>query len=305
MAWIPAVVLSAAPLERFEAVEPHMGTLVQIRLYARNSVLAQRAFESAFRRLRELDEKLSDYRPESELMRLCRSEPGVAVSVSEDLWRVLEQAQEISRATDGMFDVSVGPLVSLWREARKAKQLPEPGKLEEARARSGYQNLHLDARRKTVTLRRKGMQLDLGGIAKGYAASEAVRLLHRMGISRSLVAVSGDIALGDPPPDREGWIVQAGGAAHTLRNLAISTSGDTEQFVEIDGARYSHIVDPATGLGLRNSREVSIAAPHGAIADALATACSVGACSPDLLARFRARQLSPGVGTSNPVGGRY
>jgi thiamine biosynthesis lipoprotein len=122
---------------------------------------------------------------------------------------------------------------------------------------------------------------------------------------RALVALSGDIAVGDPPPHREGWIIQAGKSSYTLRNAAVSTSGDTEQFVEIDGVRYSHIVDPATGLGLRNSEEVSITAPDGAIADALATACSVRACTPELLARFRARQLSPDTGASRPVGGKY
>jgi thiamine biosynthesis lipoprotein len=303
--WLSALVLSAAPLARFEAVEPHMGTLVQIRLYARGAVAAQRAFENAFRRVRELDEKLSDYRPESELMRLCRAKAGTAVAVSGDLWRVLDQSQEIAQATNGAFDVAMGPLIALWREARKAARLPDASAIEEARRRSGYSYLHMDRGKRTVTLLREGMLLDLGGIAKGYAASEAVRVLRESGVPRALVAVSGDIAVGDPPPHREGWIIQAGKSTCTLRNAAVSTSGDAEQFVEIDGVRYSHIVDPVTGLGLRNSEEVSVTAPNGAIADALATACSVRACTPELLARFRARQLSPDVGASNPAGGKY
>lgn len=305
MPWIAALVLQGAPLERFEAVEPHMGTLVQIRLYARDAVTAQRAFESAFRRVRELDEKLSDYRPDSEWMRLSRSPKNTPVKVSDDVLRVIEHAQEIAATTNGAFDVTIGPLVSLWREASKTKQLPSASAIAHARERCGYPHLQIDKRKRSVTLLRDQMLLDAGGIAKGYAASEVVRRLRSIGISRVLVAVSGDIAVGDPPPGKEGWIIQAGSQSHTLRNCAVSTSGDDEQFVEIDGVRYSHIVDPATGLGLRNSGAVSITASHGAVADALATACSVRACTPELLARFRARQLSPGVGTSNPVGGKY
>ncbi|MCS7023933.1 MAG: FAD:protein FMN transferase [Bryobacteraceae bacterium] len=293
------VALHGASLERFEAVEPHMGTLVQIRLYARDAVAAQRVFERAFQRIRELEEKLSDYRPDSEFTRLSRSPKGVPIPVSHDVMRVIELAQEIAQATGGAFDITLGPLVSLWREARKTKQLPEPYAVAIARQRCGYQFLRIDKRRHTVTLLRDSMLLDAGGIAKGFAASEVVRLLRSLGVSRVLVAVSGDIAVGDPPPGKAGWMIEAEGEVYALQNAAISTSGDEHQFVEIGGLRYSHILDPAIGLGLTRSKPVSIVAPEGAVADALATACSVRPCSAELLSRFQARQLFPSPRTTS------
>jgi thiamine biosynthesis lipoprotein len=121
------------------------------------------------------------------------------------------------------------------------------------------------------------MQLDAGGIAKGYAADEALAALRKTGISSALVAVSGDIAIGDPPPRQSGWRVRLEHETRTLSNAGVSTSGDEFQFVEIDGVRYSHIIDPRTGMPLQNSRNVSVIAPSAMEADVLATAESVSA----------------------------
>lgn len=246
--------------ERFEGVEPHMGTLVRITIYA-NDASPMRA---AFDRIRELDERLSDYKADSELNRLCRARE---MHVSEDLFRVLESAQRLSRLTDGAFDVTIGPITHLWRL----------GKKPETMAQVGWRNMSLDRKHRTVTLKLAGMQLDLGAIAKGYAADEALKTLRGLGVKRALIAVSGDIVAGDAPPGTHGWKVglEPAGGEIFLRNAAVSTSGDTEQFREIGGVRYSHIIDPRTGLGLTSAIAVTVVARRGLDADPIATAVSV------------------------------
>ncbi len=261
-----------------------MGTLFRITLYAPDESGAQAAAQSAFRRVADLEQIMSDYQADSELMRLCDQPFGIPVPVSADLLEVLERAQEFSALSDGAFDVTVGPYVRLWRFARKRKVLPTQTEIANARAAVGWKKLRLDPRRRTVTLLAPNMRLDLGGIAKGYASDQALQVLKAKGIGRALVAASGDIAIGEAPPGQRGWKIRISeiGArpnkvAHALllRNAAISTSGDTEQYIEIAGVRYSHIVNPATGLGLTNRIQVTIVAPQATITDGLATAVSV------------------------------
>jgi thiamine biosynthesis lipoprotein len=256
----------------FEAVEPHMGTLVRIKLYARDAGQAKAAFRAAFDRIHELDEILSDYKPDSELSRL---RAGHAMRVSEDLFRVLEASQALAEESDGAFDVTLGPVIRLWREARRTHRLPDAEALREAMARSGYRKLHLDAAARTVTLDQAGMQLDVGGIAKGYAADEAIAVLKKLGIRSALVAASGDLAFSDAPPGKAGWRIEVGSRVLEVSNAAVSTSGDAEQHLDIGGKRYSHIIDPTTGMGLTSGITVSIVAPRGIMADGLSTAVSV------------------------------
>jgi thiamine biosynthesis lipoprotein len=241
-----------------------MGTLIRITIYSKDASPMRAAFE----RIGELDEKLSDYKPESELNRLCRTH-GEAVPVSEDLFRVLEAALTLSRLTDGAFDVTIGPVTHLWRVGK----LPDA----ETMGRVGWRNVVLDKRHRTVTLKLARMQLDLGAIAKGYAGDEALKTLRGLGVKNALIAVSGDIVAGDAPPGSRGWRVglEPVGGEIFLRNAAVSTSGDTEQSREMGGVKYSHIIDPKTGLGLRSAIAVTVVARRGLEADPMATAVSV------------------------------
>jgi thiamine biosynthesis lipoprotein len=271
-------------LDRFTFSEPHMGTLFKIILYAPDESAANRAAKAAFQRIATLDAIMSDYRPTSELMQVCQKAGGDPVRVSEPLFYVLARAQEVSRLSDGAFDVTVGPVVRLWRRARKTQQLPDPQKLTQARALVGYQNIRLDEKARTVQLLKPGMQLDLGGIAKGYTADEALRVLQQHGITRALVAAGGDIAVSGPPPDAAGWTIGIAPLEDPnrkpsryllLQDAAVSTSGDAEQYVEIDGKRYSHIVDPRTGIGLVGRQSVTVVARQGIMADSLTKVVSV------------------------------
>ncbi len=274
----------AADLERFRFTEPHMGTRVTITVYAPGEEPARAGVDRAFARIRELNSILSDYDEESELMRLSRQPPGTPVAVGDDLLAVLARAGAISVLTGGAFDITVGPLARLWREARASATLPDPEMIERARRATGYRKLCIDREAGTVTLLAEGMRLDPGGIGKGYAADAALAVLRETGLSQALVAVGGDLAIGDPPPGARGWRVgiapgggtgNAGVSPRLLANTAVSTSGDAEQFVEIEGIRYSHILDPRTGLGLTGRMAVTVIAPDAATADALATAISV------------------------------
>jgi len=285
--FLSVVALASAPrseLQRYEAVEPHMGTLVRITVYASGEDVARDAFRAAFDRIRDLDGILSDYRPDSELNQITKAAVGRAVRVSEELFTVLAASQDLAEATGGAFDITQGPIVGLWREARKTARVPDPAALREAATRSGFHKLHLDAKHRTVTVDQAGMALDVGAIGKGYAASEAIDVLGGLGVRSALVAVSGDLAFSKAPPGQRGWriAIDAGNASDVrvpgvleLTNGAVSTSGSSEQHVDIDGRRYSHIIDPSSGMGLVDDITVTVIARDGLESDGLDTAVSV------------------------------
>lgn len=270
--------------QRFEYAEPHMGTLVRLVLYAADRAAADAAARSAFDRVKGLNDTLSDYRDSSELMEVSRRSGGPPIPVSDDLFRVLSAARQMAEASGGAFDATAGPLSLLWREARRRQALPDAGRLAAARALVGSEKLELDEARRTVRLRAAGMQLDLGGIAKGFAADEAADVLRRCGIRSALIAAGGDIVVTAPPPGTSGWrvaIAAIGGADAppagylALRDAAVSTSGDAEQHLVVNGVRYSHIFDPRTGRALTGGSSVTVVAPNGTTSDGLATAVSV------------------------------
>lgn len=284
VAFWATTVWATEPLHRFQAREPHMGVDVTITLYAPSEAVANDAVKTAFRRIGVLNKVFSDYDPESEAMRLCTETPvGQIVPISEDLSIVLTEARRWSEKTDGAFDVTVGPLVDLWRRSRRSKKLPTPEAVKEAQQRVGYQHVRLLTHPPRATLEHDNMRLDFGAIAKGYAAEEAVKTLKKAGITRCLVSIAGDIAAGEAPPETPGWkigIAPPNADAEPSRylklvNACVSTSGDSYQFVEINGVRYAHIVDPRTGLGLTHRCSVTVVSKSGATSDALDTAVTI------------------------------
>ncbi len=268
---------------RFEFTQVEMGVQFRLVFYASSAEAANKAATATFDRIKELNDILSDYDSNSELMKLCTaSSPGHPVEVGPDLWNVLKSSDEISRLSDGAFDVTVGHLTKLWRRARRQKQLPEPQELKLALSSVGYRlvELRTDAERRLVELKQAGMRLDLGGIAKGYASDEALKVLRKHGITRALVAASGDVAVADAPPDQDAWTVAVESPSAPGQNIrklklvnqAVSTSGDAYQFVEIDGKRYSHILSPRTGLGLTQRGSATVISTRGITTDAVDTA---------------------------------
>jgi FAD:protein FMN transferase len=271
-------------LHRYESVEPYMGTLVKITVYTSDEQAATKAFRSAFDRIGDLDRILSDYKADSELNRIATTAVGRAMKVSDDLFTVLAASQELAAATDGAFDVTQGPVIRLWREARRTSRVPDAEALNEAASRSGYRKLHLDAASHTVMLDQPGMALDVGAIGKGYAATEALKVLSSLGVRSALVAVSGDLAFSNAPPGERGWRIDVHPddpalaevpRVLELTNAAVSTSGSAQQHLDVGGQRYSHVINPTSAMALEDDITVTVIAPNGLEADGLDTAASV------------------------------
>jgi thiamine biosynthesis lipoprotein len=283
---VPAHPAAAEPpaYGRVQETRRHMGVAWTIVVYAADNDLALAAVAAAHDEVARLERVLSDYDPESELSRLSAQAPTRdPVPVSDDLWQVLDRAVAWREASGGAFDPTVGPLTKLWRQARRSGRLPLPEKLTAARAAVGRDTLRLHPQNKACELTVWGMRLDLGGIGMGVAIDRAVAILREHGITAGMVDASGDIAVIGTPPDRDGWRVAVAAlglhegdtAEISLRDAAVTTSGDAFQSVTIDGVRYSHIVDPRTGLGVTGPAAVTVIAPDCTTADALATAASV------------------------------
>jgi thiamine biosynthesis lipoprotein len=245
-----------------------MGTEFVITAYGEQADQVDSALDAAFARIGELDRKLSNYRSDSELSRLSHSSPHTTMMpVSEDLWQVLRAADEVSRKTE-------------W---------PSQQRWQQAHAAVSFTQIKYDASSRSVRLTRPGALLDLGGIAKGYALDEALKVLRQCGVARALVVGGGDIAAGDAPPGQPGWRIGVAGLGADaqpddeldvqrwlrLANLAVATSGDRWQFIQIDGRRYSHLIDPRSGQALKRRSSVTVIAPNGMQADAWASAFSV------------------------------
>jgi len=260
--------------------EVAMGVDVGIKVAGPEAGTRLAAGRLAMAEVRACDEALSDWQDSSERSRLPRT-GGMAAAVSERLFDITAQSIEIARKTEGRFDPTIAPIVQAWRTARADGTLPDPAALDAALACVGWQDAMLDPRARTITFGRDGMALDFGGIGKGFAAQRASGILVASGHPIHLVAVAGDLVAGPmPPPGKPGWIIRKEdglGPPFELMLLgeAVSTSGDLEQFIELDGVRHSHIVDPRTGRALRNRTAACVRGPLGATCDALATALCV------------------------------
>ena len=264
---LPVALLSN---ERFEFEEMHMGVPVRIILYAPSSDIAEKAAQEAFDYFHALNAIMSDYDSESELSLLNESRGWIRVS--GDLFTVLCAAKHYSTISDGAFDVTVGPMVRLWRRSRRQHELPNERLIEQAKQLVGNHLWELDEKTQSVRLFKADMKFDLGAIAKGYAIDKAFEIIQKHGITSILVDAGGDFRVGTPPPGAEGWRISKGNTTVFLKDTAMATSGGRFQFVEIDGVRYAHIVDPKTGLGMTGLLTVHITAPTAMEADALATA---------------------------------
>ena len=270
---------SSATRHRFTSTA--MGVVVEITVDDDDPELARLAARAAQEELDRLDQILSDWKQTSELSRLNASQDRL-VEASSDLRAVLSRALEVARATGGRYDPTVGPFVALWRQTRRAGAFPpadaKARALASARERVGFEMVSITS---TQVLRaRADVAIDFGGIGKGYGAVRALDVLREQGCPRALVAVAGDIAAGAAPRGERGWRVEIDaerGAGEWIEcvNEAVSTSGSSAQWVEIDGVRYAHIVDPRTGLGATSLAQVTVVGPLDCAVDALSTALSL------------------------------
>ena len=259
-----------------------MGSPLNVTLYTDNTVKANQIATEAYKIADSLNLIYSDYLENSELSLLSKkSGANEFTKVSLALWDILNLSVKASQQSKGAYDITVGSIVKLWRKVRKEKMLPEKSVLITTLKSVSYQNIILDSTTHSVKLSQPDTQLDLGGIAKGYVAQVIVDFCRKEGIEKVLVDAGGDLAMAsqhDKPwkigitiPNSEELIPRY----LILQNQAVATSGSMYQFVEINEKRYSHIVNPHTGLGVTHQRNVTVIALDGATADWLATACSV------------------------------
>ncbi len=270
------------PAKEIRRAQPLLGTFVVISAIGTNSAAVHRAIDLAFDAVREVDALMSLHRADSELVRLNASASDGPVAVSEELFRVIRFAQEVSRQTDGCFDVTIRPVADLWGFIWKQHRLPTDAELEMALANVGYQHVELDPVRRTVRFNRPGVSIDLGGIAKGYAVDSAIMTLRKHGVADAMVRAGGDLRAIGSQPGQAGWEVQLEDPAHRgkrvavrLRDESISTAGNYENFFVVDGRRYSHILQPRTGLPVEGLAACSVRASTCMESDAWSTALFV------------------------------
>jgi FAD:protein FMN transferase len=259
-----------ADVYRVEQALDAMGAAYVVVAYGESPEKVQAAIEASFDEVKRVDRFLSNYRADSELSKLNRYAADRPVPVSEEFFRLLEQCQEYSRQSDGAFDISVGRLMRVWGFYKGAGRLPETVEVREALNKVGYQHIELNPAGRTVRFARRGLELDPGGIGKGYAVDRMVEVLKRNGIRSAMVSAGGSsiYALGAPPGER-GWRVnlkhpkQPGKTVQELwlKDESISTSGTYEKFFEVDGKVYAHIMDPRTGFPAEGMLAVSVVAP--------------------------------------------
>jgi FAD:protein FMN transferase len=278
------VTLGQSSLKRYAYFRNAMGSEFNLVFYAPNDSIAKVASDSVFKRIDYLNGILSDYLDGSETNRLSATAgTGEWFYASKILFDVLQQSVRYSQQTQGAFDVTVGPIVQMWRRAIRRKYFPEKKEIKTSRRAVGYRLVKLNEKKQSVLLKRKGMRLDFGGIGKGYAADDALQILRYFGIQSGFLDAGGDLAIGDAPPQKKGWEIEvsSGGndttAQHalTLKNCGVATSGNTYRYLDHEGVRYSHIVNPHTGVGLTVHTRTTVIAENGTAADALATAFSV------------------------------
>jgi thiamine biosynthesis lipoprotein len=231
----------------------------------------ERAVEAAFDEVQRLDNMLSNYKPESEWSQVNTHASERPVKVSPELFRLLAACQGYSRASDGAFDITVGPLMKLWGFYKGSGRLPHKAEVLAALARVGWRHMLLDSSAQTVRFDRKGVEIDPGGIGKGYAVDRMVEVLKKFGIGSALVSGSASsvYGLGAPPTEPKGWKVEIRDpktpsktvASVFLKNQSMSTSGNYEKFFRAEGRVWSHIMDPRTGFPAPGMLSASVIAP--------------------------------------------
>ena len=261
-----------------------MGSPLNIIFYAQDSVIANKQARACFKLVDSLNHIFSNYDSSSELTRI-NNNAGIAKSMASPLmWELLLESKRAYTKSHGAYNIAMGPLTHLWRIARRLKQFPTATQIKNNLLLSDFNKIQINAQDHSIYLSAKGMQLDFGGIGKGYIAQKIVDFLNTQGIPESLVDAGGDIVLGNAPPNKKGWTVGVNQPEQAenllpeklqLHNLSVATSGDVYQFIEHNGKKHSHIIDPATGYGVNSLRNVTVIANDGALADWLATACSI------------------------------
>jgi thiamine biosynthesis lipoprotein len=261
-----------------------MGSAFNLIIVSADSNKANHLARKSYELVDSLNHIFSNYDSSSELSKINASAGLLPYKMSRAMLDLVQKSQYAYIQSKGAYDISIGPLSSLWRNARKAKLFPEASTVLATKKLVGLNQVKINKRLGTIFLPNANMQLDFGGIAKGYIAQWVINFLKANGIQQALVDAGGDIVMSGPPLNQKGWLIGVNLPETTdqllnkklqLSNCSVATSGDVFQFIEYKGVKYSHIINPLTGYGVTNLRNVTIVAKTGATADWLATACSI------------------------------
>jgi len=276
--------LLQAQTRKFSYSEMKMGSPFNLIIVSTDSIKAKHLAQKSFQLVDSLSHIFSNYDSSSELSKINTSAGLLPYKMSATMLDLVQKSQYAYIQSKGAYDISIGPLSSLWRNARKAKLFPEASTVLATKKLVGLGQVKINKRLGTIFLPVSGMLLDFGGIAKGYIAQRVIDYLKTSGIQQALADAGGDIVMSGAPLNQKGWLVGVNVPETTddllnkklqLSNCSVATSGDVYQYIEKNGVKYSHIINPITGYGVTNLRNVTIIAKTGATADWLATACSI------------------------------
>jgi thiamine biosynthesis lipoprotein len=270
--FLAAAATAQAESLRLEKSADAMGSTFSVALYGDDRIKMEAAADAALDEVRRLDDLLSNYKPASEWSQVNQSAAVKPVRVSKELFDLLGACWQYSRESEGAFDITVGPLMKVWGFYKGSGHLPHKPEVQAALTKVGYRHMHLDAAAQTVWFDRQGVEMDPGGIGKGYAVDRMVEILRKMGVRSAFVAGSGSsiYGIGAPPEEPRGWAVKIKDPWDSSRTLAdvwlkdmsMSTSGSYEKFFRAEGRIFAHIMDPRTGYPAQGSVSVSIVSPR-------------------------------------------
>jgi thiamine biosynthesis lipoprotein len=263
--------------KKYEIYHAQMGTDFRIVYYDNSAIDGNELYGQVSATLDNLNQIFSDYLPDSEINTLCRDKtPGERFPISQDLWKVMRTAEKVSQQCHGAFDVTIAPLSKIWRRAIRRQELPDPVEIEKAKEKVDFSKIWIAEDEPVIVFASPEITLDMGGIAKGYALDRIALLLEDAGIKHYMIDGGGDLRIGDAPPGERGWKIRLlNDEIRLLKNISIATSGDRYKYIEVDGTRYSHLVDPRTGLGIRNGKTITVLGKEAIAVDAWASALSV------------------------------
>lgn len=271
-------------LREFKRPQKLMGNAFEITVVSDDENSANQHIDAAINEIRRIEKLLTTFSEESQTNHINRNAGIKPVKVDWEIFDLIERSLRISRITDGYFDISYGGIdKSFWNFDREMKELPNPELIKEHLKLVNYQNIILDSESQTVFLKEKGMRIGFGGIGKGYAAEMAKQMLQSKGVTSGIVNASGDLTTWGNQADGKPWTVGIADPDNAkqpfsymnITNMAVATSGNYEKFVMINGKKYSHTINPKTGMPVSGVKSVTIFCPNAEIADAMATPVSI------------------------------
>lgn len=271
-------------LQEFRKPQRLMGNAFEITVVHTDEHRAFEHIDAAIAEIQRIEQLLSTFREDSQTNLINRSAGLQAVKVDAEVFNLIERSLRISHITDGYFDISYGGIDKrLWNFDQQMQELPDPQIIKEHLKLVNYRNILLDPEKQTVFLKEKGMRIGFGGIGKGYAAEMGKRLLQQRGVKSGVVNASGDLSVWGSQADGKPWTIGIANPDHArlpfsylnITDMAVATSGNYEKYVMIDGKRYSHTINPKTGMPVSGIKSVTIICPNAEIADAMATPVSI------------------------------